>query len=354
MTINRFGCTLFIALLAALPTASAQETQPAISPSSQPIRLDVVVNAKSGQPVTNLAQQDFTILDNKSPRPITSFKVVTAAQEPVEVIVLIDAANTPFTLAASVRDQTEKFLKAHEGVLAHPTAVAVLTDDGMQIDNNFSTDGNALSDSLEHHQIGLRRNHPQLAMGRKRSPQYLPQGASSDCRFRFNPARPQNHSLDLARLASALRPRASILDSRQQQHIFDDVVSFSSQLRQANITLYNINPFGVSESLIAANYYRPSSRASPNPAMRNLATLAFRCLPFKAEASHSNPTATSLAQIERSLTDANSWYEIAFDPLPADKPNEYHHIEIKVDHPGLVARTRDGYYSNPVAVDPSR
>ena len=58
--------------------------------------------------------------------------------------------------------------------------------------------------------------------------------------------------------------------------------------------------------------------------------------------------------IEKSLVDAQSWYEIAFDPLPADKPNEYHHIEIKVDQSGLIARTRTGYYSNPVAAGAGR
>ncbi len=47
-----------------------------------------------------------------------------------------------------------------------------------------------------------------------------------------------------------------------------------------------------------------------------------------------------------------SWYEITFDPLPADKPNEYHQIQIKLDKPGLVARTRTGYYANPRIIEP--
>jgi hypothetical protein len=50
------------------------------------------------------------------------------------------------------------------------------------------------------------------------------------------------------------------------------------------------------------------------------------------------------------LQDVKSWYAISFDPLPADKQDEYHHIEVKVDQPGLIARTRDGYYANPVAL----
>jgi hypothetical protein len=41
------------------------------------------------------------------------------------------------------------------------------------------------------------------------------------------------------------------------------------------------------------------------------------------------------------------WYEISFVAAGADYPNDYHHIEIKVDKPGLMARTRDGYYAQP-------
>ena len=57
--------------------------------------------------------------------------------------------------------------------------------------------------------------------------------------------------------------------------------------------------------------------------------------------------------IQNASLDADSWYEISFDPPPADKPNEYHHIEVKLAQPGLVARTRNGYYSNPTAFEPS-
>ena len=51
--------------------------------------------------------------------------------------------------------------------------------------------------------------------------------------------------------------------------------------------------------------------------------------------------------IEKCLTDAQSWYKIVYDPPPADKPDEYHHIEIRLDQRGLIPRTSEGYYSNP-------
>ncbi|MGA7833574.1 MAG: hypothetical protein WCA31_00010, partial [Acidimicrobiales bacterium] len=151
-----FACIGPAAILAACLAASAQMPLPSITPPSQSIKLDVVVHTKSGQPVNSLRQQDFTVLDNKTPRPIKSFKIMTPAQEPVHVILFIDAVNTPYQMVAYVRQGVAKFLTAREGALTLPTTIAVLTDQGAQIDSAFSIDGNALNDGLQQHQIGLR------------------------------------------------------------------------------------------------------------------------------------------------------------------------------------------------------
>jgi VWFA-related protein len=52
-------------------------------------------------------------------------------------------------------------------------------------------------------------------------------------------------------------------------------------------------------------------------------------------------------QIESCMGDANSWYVLAFDSPRADGPNEYHKLDVKIDKPGLTARTRTGYYAQP-------
>ena len=355
MIIYRIVLTSSIALLAALPAASAQQSLPVISPpgasaSSGPILLDVVVDTKSGQPVPNLAQQDFTLLDNKSPRPITSFKVVTPAKEPVEVILFIDAVNTPFSMVAYVRDQTEKFLKANEGTLAYPTTFAVLTDDGVHFDNGFSTDGNQLSDSLEHHESGLRQitrssqwgGIERLDISLKALHQVVDSAAKLPGRkiiLWISPGWP---------LLSG--PYINVY-SKDQQHIFSEVVSFSSQLRQTKVTLYNINPVGANESLMSADYYQTFLKGLAKPNDAQFGNLGLQVLAYQSGGLTLEGNNDVAAQIERCLTDANSWYEIAFEPPPPDKPNEYHHIEVKVDQPGLVVRTRTGYYANPVAAD---
>jgi VWFA-related protein len=358
MTIRRIVLTLSIALLVALPTASAQQLQPSAakpgpSASSERIQLDVVVSAKSGQPVTNLSRQDFTILDNKSPRPITSFRVVTSAQEPVEVIVLIDAVNTPYEMVSYARDQTEKFLKANEGTLAHPTSIAVLTDQAVQIGNGFSTNGNALSDALAHRQIGLREIN--------RTSQWGGNDRLTICLRDLHQLVAYASTLPGRKLILYISPGwpllsgpAFNLDSRQQQQIFDDVVFFSSQLRQSKTALYDVNPFGVSEPMMAANYYQSFLKGLSKLSDAQYADLSLQVLAVQSGGLTLTSNSDVTGNIQKCIADADSWYEITFDPPPADKPNQYHHIEVRVDQPGLVARTRDGYYSNPVAADSTR
>ncbi len=354
MTIHGIVLTLSIALLAAPPWASAQQLQPStskpgLSASSDRIHLDVVVNTKDDRLVSNLRQQDFTILDNKSPRPITSFRVVTSAQEPVEVIVLIDAVDTPYEMVSYARDQTERFLKANEGTLAHPTNIAILTDQGVQITSGFSTDGNAISEVLQHHVIALREitrasqwgANDRLTVCLKDLHQIVAYGSTLPGRkllLYISPGWPLLSGPDV------------ILDSRQLQQIFDSVVFFSSQLRQSKIALYDVNPFGFSESMLAANYYQTFLKGITKRSDAQYADLSLQVLAVQSGGLTITASTDIAANIQKCLNDANSWYEITFDPPPRDKPNEYHHLEVRLDQPGLIARSRDGYYSNTVAV----
>ena len=345
MTTQRFVCTLML-LVASCPLAApAQPAQPA-TPSSQPMHLDVVVETKSGQPVTNLAQKDFTLFDNKSARPITSFKILRSTDGPVSVIVLLDAVNTPYQMVAYARGGTEDFLKSNEGKLANPTSIAVLTDQGVQIDDSFSTDGNALRDALARRQIGLREIN--------RSSEWSGSDRLQICIKALHQLVTFAASLPGRKVVLWISPGWPLesgprvyLDSRQEQQIFNEVVNLSTQLRQNRLTLYNINPVGVQESLLRADFYQAFLKGISKPDQAELGDLAIQVLAFQSGGLAIESNSDVAGMIQRCLLDAKSWYEIGFDPLPADKRNEYHHLEIRVDQPGLVARTRDGYYANP-------
>jgi VWFA-related protein len=356
MTVTKLACALFAAFLAAPLPSSAQLPLPAIAPpgpssSSQQIHLDVVVDSKSGQPVNYLGQQDFTVLDNKSPRPITSFKVLTAAQEPLSVILFIDAVNTPYELVGDLRNQTEKFLKANEGALTHPTSIAVLTDDGVQLPKAFSTNGMALSNDLEHRQIGLRQFNDTTSF-------------SAGDRFLISIKALHELNLFAARLPGrkiilwispgfplVSGPSYNPLTFKAEETIFRDVIYFSGELRQDRITLYNIDPVGTAQTTFSENYYQTFVKGVTKPVDAQLADLSVQVLSAQTGGLALVSDNDIAGMIQKCIADAKSWYEITFDPPPTGKPNEYHHIEVRVDQPGLVARTYTGYYANPVAAD---
>ena len=53
--------------------------------------------------------------------------------------------------------------------------------------------------------------------------------------------------------------------------------------------------------------------------------------------------------MRQAIVDTENYYEISFDPPAARHPDEYHQIQIKVARPGLTARTRQGFYAQPVS-----
>jgi VWFA-related protein len=318
---------------------------------SHDISIAVAVDAKSGQPVTGLAQHDFTILDNKTPRPITSFKVVSSASEPIHVILLVDAVNMPFQALSYARLGIEKFLKSNEGKLAYPTTFAILTDKGAQIVEGFSNDGNALNDTFHNQQIGLREiNRSSEWSGSERLQ------ISLEAFHQLEDFASRIPGRKVVIWISPGWPLISgpnvVLSMREEQQIFNNIVLISNQLRQDNLTLYNVNPWGVGESLERADYFEAFLKAPVNPNNVEPGALSLQVLAIHSGGLAIESSSDVAGNMEKCIDELRSWYEIVFDPLPADKPNEYHHIEVRLDQRELTAHTTDGYYANPKVLQP--
>ncbi len=52
-------------------------------------------------------------------------------------------------------------------------------------------------------------------------------------------------------------------------------------------------------------------------------------------------------QLQSCVDDASAFYVLSFQGATAEQPDQYHAIELKIDKPGLTARTRTGYYAQP-------
>ena len=344
---KRSGLVFLLALLSTAALSNPQQS-PRSKPGGSPTYLDVVVTRKSGPPVSGLEQQDFTLIDNKLPQTITSFRALGGTAGRVEVLVVVDAVNVDYEKVAYVRQEIEKFLRADGGHLPQPTALALFTDQGTQIQESLTTDGNALSAALDKYTVGLRTI--------RRTSQY----ADAD---RFNLSMQA-----LRELASreAQRPGRKIilwvspgwpllsgpgavelLDSKEQQELFANIVAFSTQLLQARITLYSVDPLGATESELRANYYEEFVKGVKEPSQVVPGNLALQVIATQSGGLALDFNNDVAALLRQSLADTQAYYELSFDAPEADKPNEYHQLEVKVAKPGLTARTRRGYYAQP-------
>ncbi len=342
----RFAFFVLVILFCTAAISAAQDPSAAPQGTARGrIYLDVVVGPKSGAPVAGLQQQDLTLLDNKSPQPITSFQAFTGREAPIQVVLVIDAINTDAQNIGYQRIQIDKFLRAEGGHLAYPIAIVVANDKGVQVAADFSSDGNALSTALDQGNIALR------FIGR--SAGFY--GAAERLQYSLNA---------LQELAGAAVPRPTRkiiiwispgwpllsgpeveLSSKQQQDLFAEIVNFSSRLLQNRITLYSVNPIGAGESVFRADYYQEFLKGVSKPSQVNAGNLALQVLAIQSGgiAFDFNNDLTGLLQ--QCISDSAPYYEIGFDAGPAEQPGEYHQLEVKVDKPGLTARTRQGYYA---------
>jgi VWFA-related protein len=341
----RFALFLLVPLLYTAGP-SAQQSGPSTPTAGSRIDLDVVVTSKSGPPVADLQQQDFTILDNKTPRHITSFKAVLGSQDPVHVILVVDAVNSPYERIAYERGEIDKFLRANGGRLAQPVALAFVTDSGAQVQKAFSTDGNELSSSLDNYAIGLRDI--------RRSSQY--QGID---RFQLS----MNALQEIARNAATLPGRKMIfwispgwpllsgpgiqLDGKQQNGIFSTIVGISTQLRQSRVTLYSVDPLGAGEGVGREFYYQDFLKGVSKPGQVAVGDLSLQVLATQSGGLALNSSNDVTSLIQKCMADAAAYYELSFESAPADRRDEYHSLQVLVAKPGLTARTRQGYYAQP-------
>ncbi|HTU43794.1 MAG TPA: VWA domain-containing protein [Bryobacteraceae bacterium] len=334
--------SLFFLFLPALP-------RQAPVPASR-ITLDVVVNDKSGNPVSGLEQQNFTVLDNKQPQKILSFEAIrgSSAEDRLETVLVLDAANIGFSRVAYAREEIEKFLRQDGGKLARPLSIDLLSDSGLSIQSTASTDGNALIAYINQHQTGLRTT--------RRSQGFY--GATDRVQLsiralgqlaEYEEKRPGRKIVVWVSPGWPMLSGPNVqLTSKEQQNLFNTVVAISTELRQSRITLYAVDPLGTADAGgFRTFYYEDFLKGVTAPNNVQIGDLALQVLAYQSGGRVLNSSNNVAGEIERCIRDTNTYYVLSYDPPPADGPNDYHAIEVKLDKPQLKAQTRSGYYAQP-------
>lgn len=327
--------------------AVAQQNPPAARGNS--VTLYVVANDKSGNPVTGLQRDDFTVLDNKQPQRILSFAAVgqtSPSDNDTEIVLLLDEVNTDFTKVAFAKQSEDNFLKREGGRLSRPVSIAILSDSGLEIQPTPSEDGNAEAAFLDQHQNGLRTvNRSQGFYGAAERIQMSVNGLLQVAQFEAK--RPGRKlviwiSPGWAYLSG---PRME-LTNKQEQGIVDESVQISAALQQARVTLYMVDPLGTSESIQRRFDYEEYLKPLTKPSQAQFGNLALQVLVVHSGGRVVTSSNDVTAEIERCARDANAYYVLRFDPSPADGPKLYHAIEVKIKD-DLKAQTLSGFYEQP-------
>jgi VWFA-related protein len=339
------------------PATPTKQTAPAAPSASlsgpndnHRISLDVVVTDKSGNPVPGLQQQDFTVLDGKLPAPVASFRATEEGKdaEPTQVLFLVDAVNSGVQSVNIGREQLEKFLRRNNGQLELPTSLVIFTDRGTQVQPVATRDGNKLADDLNANPSGLRIiNRSQGFYGAtERLDLSLRNLEGLIARETQQPGR---------KLLIWISPGWPLLTgpgiqltAKDQEWMFRSVVSFSKELRDARMTLYSIDPLGMSDAVSGRTFFWEGFvKGVPSTNKIEGGNLALQVLATQTGGRVLNSSNDLESLFASCLLDAKAYYTISFDAPPADHPNEFHNIEVRVDKPGLKVRTRTGYYAQP-------
>jgi VWFA-related protein len=311
---------------------------------SRKITLDVVVTDKSGQPVSGLQAADFTVLDNKRPVSLASFKAAGAGGQsdaPVEAILVVDALNTGLPTVAKARQSLESLFKENHGRLPLPTSLVLLSQEGFTLSDHPTQDGKTLTDFLDKNPTLLREHRGSaIEVNEERwdlSMRALPAIAAEEGK------RPGRKLLIwISEGWSSFSALSGMLTNRQQQGIFSTIVQVSTALRQAHVTLYSVDPTGAGQfQRHGAELFQPvttEKRVDPG----NLLLQVIAVQSGGLELYGSNDVGEMAAQC---MADAASYYEITLDASVAAHADEYHSIDVQVNKPGLKARTRMGYYA---------
>jgi VWFA-related protein len=331
------------------PTAPPPEKVAQLRSTGRRISIDVVVTDKSGKPVPGLQQQDFTLLDDKQPQPILSFHATDETSKgdpPVQAIFLIDSVNNGVQGVGIQRQQLEKFLRQNEGQLPIPTSLVFLADKSTEVQPVPTRDGKALASAIESSSSALR------IIGRSQGFYGGAERLQISLRaleglIAYEATQPGKKLLVWLSAGWPLLSGPGVqLSSKDQEFIFNTIVGLSATMREAGVTLYSVDPAGMSDAGSPRTFYYETFLEGVRSANKvQDGNLGLQVLAAQSGGRVLNSTNDIASAIAACLADARAFYTLSFDSPPADHANEFHSLQVKVDKHGLTARTRMGYYA---------
>ena len=400
--------------------SAAQENSNDLSPlrvTTHLVQVNVIVNDKHGNPITGLAQKDFSILDNGKPQEIRVFSAETnlpsalprdplppgtytnrpeeQSNAPASVtVILLDALNTEPADQAQARQQVIRVLQE----LQPQQYVALYwLGDRLRILHEFTTDvatlrgvlaglGSKPSRELDNSELGdpsLDSPNPSTPMGQAFERQQFRLTAAQRAANESKRDRVRNTVAAFAAIAHHLGSRKGRKNlvwvsgsfpvalgydrfdlnwtSETGYEFGPDVQRAARTLTDAEIAVYPVDARGLvgSDSTAAGDEFGNDSEDVGDPEAslpKRAPPESFDTMRLLAERTGGRAfygTNNISGAIRRAMDDARVTYTLGYYPASIKWDGTFHEIKVKVAVPGVEVRARTGYFAVPDAATAS-
>jgi VWFA-related protein len=220
----------------------------------------------------------------------------------------------------------------------------LLTDQGVEVEPP-STDGNELGKYVE--QIGVRLRAITQTAGAWGDVERLQTSVQVMMSIAQNEAQTPGRKLLIWTSPGWPMLEGVMLQgsSKEQQGTFNEIVQLSTKLREARIFVYSVS--SLQNPGLGSTLYEDFLKGVKTPESANAPNLALKVLAVQSGGRALSPFGDLADEINSCIQDAGAFYTLSFDPPRTNHANEYHELHVKIDKPGLTARTNTGYYDQP-------
>lgn len=331
--------------------------------NAQRVVLDVVVTDKHGANVKGLSRDDFTVFEDGVPQEIRSFEETvpksagagvaihsTAELDRLEPdapvsILVIDEVTTTFEDLAYARYSLKKYLKGKGDVLDQPTMLVAANFRNVAVLEDYTTSKQAILNALDHH----RTNYTDLEQ--KGSITLVGDQLNASFRSLIGVAEAtaghagHKNMIWIGRGFPMINMEGLPLSEKESYKT--ELASCTRLLRDSRVTLYMLDPVGVSAYL--------SSRDQIGATVEDpfAAQLDFDAIAVSTGGSAMHGRNDLNMMIDESARAGEAFYTLAYRPSSSsDDPMEFRSIRVVMKDRNLRANAREGYFAAVAPVTP--
>lgn len=371
---NKPSRSLFLALLLAIATATTANSQAPSAPPQQAsvirtttrlVVLHVVVTDKSGNPVTDLSRDDFSIFENNHPQNISSFELppATSASSPASstsassraqaqsapspssrTILVFDQLNTNSVDLMVALQKIRSYLESQPARLTQPTSLFSLNKRRLELLVPATLDRDRLIAAVRKNIIEL----PPVTLeggGVQGGAERLLASflALDEIALSSAEQKTRKNVIWVGNGIPILSMNAvTLIDKQRYQSWLHYTVNW---LQETQTTVYTLDAHGIavaSES-IGQNY---GNVIFAGPGLTS-SELVFESLATQTGGKIMRNRNDLDVAIASAVREGSSTYTLAYYPSDSNWDSSFRPIRVQISRQGLTARTQLGYYAIP-------